>query len=68
MSSTFLGDEKEETKPFLKPEYFKNRELSWMALFADSFLKVTIFITTLSNKSLILKLGAKKDLGLSYTR
>lgn len=30
MSSTFLGNEKEETKPFLKPEYFKNRELSWM--------------------------------------
>src|SRR5699024_10133489 len=29
-----------------------------MALFADSFLKVTIFITTLSNKSLTLKLGA----------
>ena len=30
MSSTFLGNEKEETKLFLKPEYFKNRELSWM--------------------------------------
>lgn len=30
MSSTFLENEKEETKPFLKPEYFKNRELSWM--------------------------------------
>ena len=30
MSSTFLGNEKEETKQFLKPEYFKNRELSWM--------------------------------------
>lgn len=30
MSSTFLGNEKEETKPFLKPEYFNNRELSWM--------------------------------------
>lgn len=30
MSSTFLGNEKEETKRFLKPEYFKNRELSWM--------------------------------------
>src|SRR5699024_5853956 len=29
-----------------------------MVLFADSFLKVTIFITTLSNKSLTLKLGA----------
>ena len=30
MSSIFLGNEKEETKLFLKPEYFKNRELSWM--------------------------------------
>ncbi|QQP27697.1 RNA degradosome polyphosphate kinase [Lactobacillus ultunensis] len=30
MSSTFLKNEKEETKPFRKPEYFKNRELSWM--------------------------------------
>lgn len=30
MSDTFLKNEKEETKPFRKPKYFKNRELSWM--------------------------------------
>lgn len=30
MNDTFLKKEKEETKPFRKPKYFKNRELSWM--------------------------------------
>lgn len=30
MSKTFTKEEKEETKPFLKPAYFSNRELSWM--------------------------------------
>lgn len=30
MSDQFLKKEKEEVKQFRKPEYFKNRELSWM--------------------------------------
>lgn len=30
MSKEYLNNEKKETKPFRKPEYFKNRELSWM--------------------------------------